>query len=85
MNKRLEQKVNDYNSDYLDGDDVGKEYVLHCARHFYNLALDDMEMFAGSLTTNAHEMSDNHPDKKYCIGVDNTVQAVFDFINKLRK
>ena len=30
----LEEEVDRYILDYFDGDDEGKHYVLHCARHF---------------------------------------------------
>ena len=53
--------------------------------HGYRKALEEVEKFVESLTMNAHEMPENHPDKKYCMGVDNTIINIFNFIEDLEK
>ena len=53
--------------------------------HGYRKALEDVEKFVESLTTNAHEMPDSHILKKYCTGIDDTVVDIFNFIEDLEE
>ena len=84
MNERLEKEWKSYCAKQGSGTMISVN-VKDVAQHFYNLALSDVDKHVESLTTNAHEMPDNHPEKTYCIGVDDTVQQVLDFIDRLSK
>jgi hypothetical protein len=39
-------------------------------------AVDRIDKYIDENTTNAHDMKDSHPDKKYCQGIDNTLSDI---------
>ena len=83
MNERLEKEIQIYDA-YLEANGLTAS-LSAIAEYFYNLALEDVEKFVESLTMNVHEMPDNYPDKKYCMGADDTVQQILCFIDDLTK
>lgn len=39
-------------------------------------AVEKIDKYIDENTTNAHDMKDSHPDKKYCQGIDNTLSDI---------